>query len=313
MPEVSIIIPAYNAAKTIHLAIESVIAQTFKDFELIIVNDGSTDTTFEVVNAFQDQRIILLDCPNSGSYPSRNQGMTHAKGNLIAFMDADDLWLKHKLEAQVKALQDNPKAGLAYCWTDWIDIFGKPLNKGVYTSHKGNVLAKLLLGNFIANGSNPLVRKIALDRVGAFAEDIVSGADWDMWLRLAIHYEFVCIPHAYVLHRRSNDSWSANLFRLEKGSLEVIERGYKRAPANLQKLKRQTKKRFYLYLTRRALTILPDTERYFTQYHRGQAAAKFFFLTLWYDFSQLIYRPRLFGSLFWRITVMLFRNRKTNT
>ena len=304
MPNLSVIMPAYNAARTIQQTVESVLKQTFCDFELIVVNDGSTDSTLEIVSAIEDERVRVLSYPNRGSYPSRNQGIAHAHGDLIAFMDADDLWHADKLMAQVKALQAHPNAALAYCWTDWIDAFGQPLNQGIYEDYEGDVLPHLLLGNFIANGSNPLVRKAALDDVGPFAEDIVSGADWDMWLRLAARYHFVCVPQPYVYHRRTNDSWSANLRRLEAGSLEVIERAYKRAPDSLQHLKKQTLGRFYTYLAGKALTILPGAEKYFSGRQRGFAAARFLALAIRYKPS-LLRQKRLMWSLSRQILTMI--------
>ena len=249
MPQISVIMPAYNAEKTIRQSIESVLNQTFHDFELMVVNDGSTDSTLEIASSIRDERIKVLSYANGGPSAARNRGIAHARGEFIAFMDADDLWKANKLEAQLNALQANPKAGLAYCWTDWIDPLGQPLNKGVYDSVEGDVFARLLLNNFIANGSNPMVRKSAFDKVGLFAEELDWGEDWEMWLRLAEHYHFVAVRQPLVLHRRSNASHSANLVELEATSLQLIDRVYQRAPDSLQCLKTETLARLYKNLT----------------------------------------------------------------
>jgi glycosyltransferase involved in cell wall biosynthesis len=120
MPLISVIIPVYNGEKTIKETIEAVLNQTFSDFELIVINDGSQDSTLDIVSSIQEARIKVFSYPNAGQAISRNRGLSHACGEFIAFLDADDLWTPDKLEAQLKALQANPQAGVAYSWTAWI-------------------------------------------------------------------------------------------------------------------------------------------------------------------------------------------------
>ncbi|NES72852.1 MAG: glycosyltransferase family 2 protein, partial [Okeania sp. SIO2D1] len=113
MTLISVIIPVYNGEKTIRDTINSVLKQSFADFELIIINDGSTDSTLEVINSFQDHRLKVFSYPNAGQGASRNRGIELAKGEYISFIDADDMWTSDKLEKQLQALQDNPQAGVA--------------------------------------------------------------------------------------------------------------------------------------------------------------------------------------------------------
>ena len=309
MPQISVVMPAYNAEKTIRQTIESVLNQTYHEFELIVINDGSTDSTLEVVASVEDKRIEVFSYPNSGLSAARNRGIAHACGEFIAFMDADDLWKANKLEAQLEALQANPEAALAYCWTDWIDTFGQPLNKGVYAKAEGDVFQRLLLNNFIANGSNPLVRKEAFEKVGLFAEELDCAEDWEMWLRLAQHYHFVVVREALVLHRRSHSSLSANLLALEATSRQVIERAYQRAPESLQHLKTQTLARLYKNLTVRTVAILPESEKYVAGRQRGLTAARFLCYTVRYNPSYLWQKNFVFPALR-RIASMILRPSK---
>src|SRR4028118_1589922 len=158
MPLISVIIPVYNGEKTIRETIESILNQTFTDFELIVINDGSQDATLEIVECIQDSRLKVFSYPNAGQAASRNQGISHACGRYISFIDADDLWAPDKLEAQLKALQANPQAAVAYSWTKCIDELGQFSRRGSHISATGNVYGKLLLIDFIENGSNPLIR-----------------------------------------------------------------------------------------------------------------------------------------------------------
>ena len=117
MPTISVVIPAYNAAKTILETIDSVRQQTFSDFEVIVINDGSNDNTAELVNAVADDRLRLFSYENGGAAIARNRGIDHVSGEFIAFLDADDLWTPDKLELQLEALQKHPEAGVAHSWT----------------------------------------------------------------------------------------------------------------------------------------------------------------------------------------------------
>jgi len=121
MPVISVIIPAYNAEKTILETIQSLQKQTFTDFEIIVINDGSTDGTVELLNAIEDSRVKVFSYENGGLPVARNRGIDRATGEYITFVDADDLWTPDKLELQLTALRQHPEAGIAYSWTAFIN------------------------------------------------------------------------------------------------------------------------------------------------------------------------------------------------
>jgi glycosyltransferase involved in cell wall biosynthesis len=261
MPLISVIIPVYNGEKTIRETIESILNQTFTDFELIVINDGSQDATLEIVECIQDSRLKVFSYPNAGQAASRNQGISHACGRYICFIDADDLWTPDKLEAQLKALQANPQAAVAYSWTKCIDELGQFSRRGSHISATGNVYGKLLLIDFIENGSNPLIRAHALIEVGGFDESLPAAEDWDLWLRLAARYPFVAVSSPQILYRQSVNSWSANVLKQGLGSLQVIERAFNEAPESLQHLKKHSLANIYKGLTFKALEGPPERQR----------------------------------------------------
>ncbi len=264
MPLISVILPVYNGEKTIRETIESVLAQTLHDFELIVINDGSQDTTVDIVSSIQDQRIKLFTYPNSGQPASRNRGIVKAIGEYISFIDADDLWTPDKLESQLRALQENSQAAVAYSWTNHIDQSGQFFRPGPQSNFTGDVYARLLLNDFVGSGSNPLIRRQALAEVGGFDESLSNAHDWDMWLRLAARYHFVVVQSPQILYRVSVTSMSFNLRGMEKSSLRVIERAVAQAPEAVGHLKQFSLGNRYKYLTWKALDGIPERRRAIT-------------------------------------------------
>ena len=159
----------------------------------IVINDGSQDLTLEVISSIPDSRIQVYSYPNSGLAASRNRGIVRAVGEYIAFIDADDLWTSDKLEAQLHALKANPDAAVAYSWTDYIDESGQFLRRGSHITVNGNIYPDLLVLDFLENGSNPLIRKQAFVECGNFDESLTAAEDWDLLLRLASRYHFICV------------------------------------------------------------------------------------------------------------------------
>ena len=262
---ISVVVPVFNGEKTIEETIYSILNQTFKNIEIIISDDGSTDSTLKIVKNISDSRIKIISYPNQGVSESRNRGISQAKGEYISFMDADDLWTPDKLESQWKALQQNSQAAVAYSWTDYIDESGKFLKFGRRIKANGDVFTKLLKINFLENGSNPLIRQKALEKVGVFDKSLTAAEDIEMWLRLAANYEFVCVEKPQILYRISANSLSSNLKTMEATSLKVIERAFSYPKANeLQHLKKQSISHLYQYLTFKAIEVTPQKRQTLT-------------------------------------------------
>jgi len=234
-PAISVIIPAYNAAATLSQTIASVLAQTDPDFEIVVVDDGSIDQTWDCLQAWaaRDARVRPFRFANGGQAIARNRGLAQARGQWIAFLDADDWWTPDKLAAQKAALAANPQAALAYSWTDYVDDRAPFSHRGSYVSLEGAVLPALLQLNFLENGSNPLIRRSALAAVGwpnpadprpiaPFDPTLVPSEDWDLWLRLAARFPLVCVPRVQVLYRMAAGSQSANVARIARSGLACL-------------------------------------------------------------------------------------------
>ncbi len=274
MPTISVIIPAYNSEKTIKATIESVIKQTFSDWELIIINDGSQDSTLDIALQVKDSRIKVFSFDNAGLSASRNRGLKRAVGEFVSFLDADDIWTSDKLAIQLKALQENPQAAVAYSWTDYIDENGKFAFSGSYINVNGDVYEHLLMSDFLENGSNPLIRKEAFTALDGFDETLRAAEDWDMWLRLANKFDFVCVPSVQILYRVTANSVSSNVINQEKFCLEVLRRGYQERPPSLKYSWNISLAKLYRYLTCKAL------QKPFTR-QKGLASAKFLCNYFW--------------------------------
>ena len=209
LPEVSVIIPAYNHADLLPRTIKSVLDQTFRDFELLVVDDGSTDNTDEVVEGFSriDSRVAYVWQKNSGGPAGpRNTGIEKSKGKYVAFLDHDDEWMKTKLEKQVRLFEESPvETGFVAC--DYYVMAGlKGETKSEYRLPAfagGTAFGSILRRDFIKTASVVVVRKNVLDDVGGFDEQLKCGEDTDLWLRISEKYgfatvrEFLAIYYAY--------------------------------------------------------------------------------------------------------------------
>lgn len=249
MPTISVVVPAYNAERTILEAIASVQQQTFSDFELIVIDDGSNDRTLELLHSVTDERIRIFSYENGGVCVARNHGISHATGEFIAFLDADDLWTPDKLALQLAALQQHPEAGAAYSWTYFMNEKGGNLfyNACEPIFFNGNVYANLLVGDFIYTASNPLLRKQAIEFVGDFDPALKSCEDWDYWLRIAARWPFIVVPKYQIFYRQSSGSLSSKVEVMKSASLLALEKAYRAAPPELQSLKNQSFISFHIY------------------------------------------------------------------
>ncbi len=241
MPAVSVVIPAHNAAPWLGDTLRSVLAQTYRDFEVIVVNDGSTDGTGTVIASF-GQKIRCVEQPNQGLPAARNAGIRHALGDWIAFLDADDLWLKDKLERQMSLLTESQTLtwvySEAYMFDDATGTTTSTLNAGRRLPD-GQILRQLFLSNFIGTPT-PVIRRDVFEDVGMFDETIVPlGEDWDMWLRVAARCPVGLVRRPLARYRVRQASLSRSLdYRVGFQSLmSVIDRATVREPERLGPLK----------------------------------------------------------------------------
>jgi glycosyltransferase involved in cell wall biosynthesis len=228
--KVSIIIPTYNRAHLIAETILSALEQSLADREIIVVDDGSTDETSEVLRTFED-KVIYIRQANSGPAKARNTGIRMARGKYIAFLDSDDIWLPEKLELQCQALQQNHSQGLVFTDVMWFSN-GQvivPSLREKYQLHTGNVFEKLLFDNWIAT-SSVVVKKECLEEVGGFDEDpqIMFVEDWNLWIRLAKKFPFGMVDKVLVKRR----------YHPNRLGLVNPERQFKAIFYNLEKLQR---------------------------------------------------------------------------
>ncbi len=226
MQQVSVIIPTYNRAAYIVAALHSVFDQTFSDYEVIIVDDGSTDETESLLASFLD-RVRYFRLPHCGlSAAVRNHGLTHATGEFIAFLDSDDLFRPNKLALQVAALRELPDVGVVYSNGSFFqgevtNITGHVLDGLAHPS--GMVFEELLRGNFLFLQTS-LFRKSALDAVGKFNENpqFKTGQDYELFLRLAAQYPFHYLSADVAAIRRHEGSITRNFLASKLRLLDIL-------------------------------------------------------------------------------------------
>jgi len=188
MTMVSVIIPVYNRQDTVIRALKSVVSQTFRDFELIVVDDGSTDNTVKIIQASGIELNLIVHADNYGVSAARNTGILKANSNLIAFLDSDDYWLPHKLQEQVNFFKENIHAVACQTKEKWIRN-DKQVNPGLrHIKSGGNIFLKSLDLCYISP-SAIMIRRSVFDRIGLFDESLNVCEDYDLWLRLTSGHE----------------------------------------------------------------------------------------------------------------------------
>ncbi len=222
-PKVSAIMPNYNNGKYIGEAIESVLNQTYKNLELIVVDDGSTDNSREVISQYKDDRLKLMHIPHNG-FPGavKNCGIKVSKGEYIAFADSDDVWKNEKLEMQVNLLQTEKDVGLVHTDYEEIDICGRLTEPSPYKliateranrcKPSGWYFMELIYGNFI-DGPTVLVKREALEKVGLFDPELEIAEDYDLWLKIARQYKIGYVDKILFQHRRHSSNITNNKIR----------------------------------------------------------------------------------------------------
>jgi glycosyltransferase involved in cell wall biosynthesis len=207
-PKVSIIIPTYNHAYFVGFAVESALAQTFTNTEVLVVDDGSVDNTRDFLAAYAG-RITYIYQENRGLSAARNTGIRVACGEYIALLDADDMWVPEKLAVQMRLFDENPAAGVVSCGNVSVDNQGREVSAASTRGSGQFQFRRLLLGNCVSGGSNAVVKRSCFDAVGLFDESLRSSEDWDMWLRIARRYPVLFAPQVLTKIRVNASSMSA--------------------------------------------------------------------------------------------------------
>jgi len=225
MSRVSVIIPCYNHAHYLPDALNSVLAQTYTDWEAIIVDDGSTDNTRAVAAQFIDPRIHYLHQENQGLSAARNAGIRAAQGEFIALLDADDMWEPTFLEKMVTVLQAEPTASAAYCGFRYMNANAKLLNQSVMKVVPPEAFRDELLhhGSWL-NPCSVIVHASAYREVGPFDETLRACEDLDIWLRLSEQHRFIGVPEVLVRYRRTGNNMSDDVERMSKAKRQVFEK-----------------------------------------------------------------------------------------
>jgi hypothetical protein len=232
LPAVSIVMPCYNAAAALPATLDALLAQTLADWELVAVDDGSTDATAEVLQGYGDPRIVILRQGNRGPAAARNRGFAAARSDLIALLDADDLALPHRLETQRTALLADPTLALVAHGYEWVDEAGRLLPWPYHAWRRRPDLNDLRgwLFDCPVVPSAVMLRREAWRRVGGFDESLIGPEDWDFWLRLALAGERMAWGEGVVCHyRRAGQSLSGGVSGMASQAPEALRRLLARA------------------------------------------------------------------------------------
>lgn len=269
-PLVTIVIPAYNAGQDIRDTLQSVQSQRLRDFEAIVVDDGSQDKTCAIVQSFADRdpRFRLVRQHNSGVGAARNAAIRLARGRFIAPLDADDQWAPDKLVRQVEVLENSDaKSALVYCWSRRVDDQGRTIAFSHPYAVEGRTHRAMILRNFLGNASVPLFRKSVIDRVGFYLTRNEQGGaqgceDWDLNLRIAEQYDVRVVPDYLVRYRQRLASMSFDAVPMLRSYQLLLRRARQRNPQLSPAIFRWSAGHFYFWLASKS-------------YHSGRYAGFF--------------------------------------
>lgn len=249
---ISVIIPAFNSEQFIVQAIESVFFQTYQNFELIVVDDGSRDNTRNILENYKDTKnISLISQKNQGAAAARNAGIKSSRGDYISFLDSDDVWLPRKLEVQKKCIESKPKIGVVY--SDWstFDENGIieenfPLSRKL-PRPSGDIFNELI-GSCLLSTITVMIKKEVFNDVGYFDEHLVRGEDYDLWLRIAAKHLFVYCPGTVAMYRQRSGSLTHSITKAKDhkpDELMVINNTLERYPEKRKEINDKKLKRRY--------------------------------------------------------------------
>ena len=240
LPLISVVVPTYNRAHLLGEALDSVFSQSFKDYEVIVIDDGSTDGTEAFVRSRYGDRLRYLKQENRGISGARNRGIELAQGRYIAFLDSDDKWLPEKLEKQAAYMEANPSVGLLST-----RLYRYPIVRGEEKREQTEIcppdfpkgFLELLTGKNYVPTTTTMVRRECLEKVGGFDPELKVAEDWDLWLRIARHYGIFCLPDILAEHRDHVQKTTQNLFKVYDGYWRFHEKMMRLFAADLPDFK----------------------------------------------------------------------------
>ena len=219
-PQVSVIIPTYNRGWILKEAIDSVLAQDYKDLELIVVDDGSTDNTFEILASYGNDIKVLFQ-ENKGVSAARNRGITEASGQLIAFLDSDDFWLPRKLSTQVDFFNQMPDALICQTEEIWVRN-GIRVNPKKRHKKPSGMIFEPSLELCLVSPSAVMIRRSLFDRVGEFDITLPACEDYDLWLRISCRFPVHLIDTPLIIKRGGHDDQLSSMKGLDKFRIKAI-------------------------------------------------------------------------------------------
>ena len=230
-PTVDVIIPAYNICRHLPSALESVVAQTYGKWRIVVVDDGSAEETETVLKPFQERlgtQLAFYRQTNQGPSAARNTGIRHSSGELIAFLDGDDTWLPGRLAASVACLAKRPAAGLSYGlitrMTETGEVLDSFAGNGVYA--EGKLASQIYMRKVEFPCPTVTVRRSCLEEVGLFDEAMRATEDRDLWLRIAQRYEVAFIPEVLAFYRTASSSASLDYDKMMRAQLGFLEKHF---------------------------------------------------------------------------------------
>ncbi|WP_096603790.1 glycosyltransferase [Calothrix sp. NIES-2100] len=273
MKKVSIIIPVYKAEKYVAATVQAALNQTYKNLEILIIDDESPDKSIEICQQFTDSRIRIIRQKNRGLPGARNTGIRHAQGDYLTFLDADDIWLPEKVEKHVNHLENSPNVGVSFSRSAFINETGEPL--GIYQMPKltGITPALIICRNPISNGSAAIIRREVFDaikyqdNIHGTVEDFYfderlrhpnsDATDVECWLRIAVktNWQIEGIPEALTLYRVNSGGLSANLLKQLESLAKVIEKARSYAPELISEYGTLARAYHLRYSARRAVSL----------------------------------------------------------
>jgi glycosyltransferase involved in cell wall biosynthesis len=224
--DLSVIIPNFNTVEYVTAAVNSVLCQTFARLEVIVVDDGSTDTSLEMLRDIHDPRVTIVTQLNRGLAGARNTGLLLARGRYIGFLDSDDIWYPRKAEKQLAPMEADPKIGLTFCYSAYLGENGAPTGQLLISRCKQPTARELAFRNHIGNGSTPIVRRQCFEEAGIFNQELRVLEDQEMWVRIAACTDWTLqlIPETLTGYRiRSSSLTNSSYSRCVVQARQAIE------------------------------------------------------------------------------------------